>query len=116
MRRMTDPIRFACETARARALKVGGLTLNALEWGEPGRPALCFLHGGSAHAHWFDGVVATFADRYHVLSLDQRGHGASDWAAEPAYATEDFAGDLIGVMDAMGWSRMTVVGHSMGGQ
>jgi pimeloyl-ACP methyl ester carboxylesterase len=94
---------------------VGGLTLNALEWGEPGRPALCFLHGGSAHAHWFDGVVATFADRYHVLSLDQRGHGGSDWAAEPAYATEDFAGDLIGVMDAMGWSRMTVVGHSMGG-
>ncbi|HYR73402.1 MAG TPA: alpha/beta fold hydrolase, partial [Candidatus Acidoferrum sp.] len=88
---MTDPIRFACETARPRALKVGGLTLNALEWGEPGRPALCFLHGGSAHAHWFDGVVATFAGRYHVLSLDQRGHGASEWAPEPAYATEDFA-------------------------
>src|ERR1700674_5558655 len=61
MRRMPDPIYFACETARPRALKVGGLTLNALEWGEPGRPALCFLHGGSAHAHWFDGVVATFA-------------------------------------------------------
>ncbi len=115
MRRMTEPIHFACETARTRALKVGGLTLNALEWGEPGRPALCFLHGGSAHAHWFDGVVATFAGRYHVLSLDQRGHGASEWAPEPAYATEDFAGDLVGVADAMGWARMTVIGHSMGG-
>jgi pimeloyl-ACP methyl ester carboxylesterase len=115
MRRMTDPIRFACETARPRALKVGGLTLSALEWGEPGRPALCFLHGGSAHAHWFDGVVPTFAGRYHVLSLDQRGHGASEWAPEPAYATEDFAGDLVGVADAMAWPRMTVIGHSMGG-
>jgi len=115
MRRMTDPIHFACETARTRALKVGGLTLNALEWGEPGRPALCFLHGGSAHAHWFDGVVATFADRFHVLALDQRGHGASEWAPEPAYATEDFAGDLLGLADAMGWARMTVIGHSMGG-
>jgi pimeloyl-ACP methyl ester carboxylesterase len=115
MRRMTDPIHFACETARTRALKVGGLTLNALEWGEPGRPALCFLHGGSAHAHWFDGVVTTFADRFHVLALDQRGHGASEWAPEPAYATEDFAGDLLGLADAMGWARMTVIGHSMGG-
>jgi pimeloyl-ACP methyl ester carboxylesterase len=112
---MPEPIDFACETARPRALKVGRLTLNALEWGEPGRPALCFLHGGSAHAHWFDGVVPPFVDRYHVLSLDQRGHGASDWAPEPAYATEDFAGDLLGVMEAMGWPRMTVIGHSMGG-
>jgi pimeloyl-ACP methyl ester carboxylesterase len=115
MPRMTNPNRFACETARHRVLPVNGLALSALEWGAAGRPALCFLHGGSAHAHWFDLVVPSFADRYHVLSLDQRGHGASDWAPTPAYATEDFAGDLVGVMDAMSWARMTVVGHSMGG-
>lgn len=112
---MIDPKRFGCETARSRSLQVGGLALHALEWGEPGRPALCFLHGGSAHAHWFDAVVPAFVDRYHVLSLDQRGHGASQWASDPAYATEDFARDLLGVMDALGWRRMTVIGHSMGG-
>ena len=112
---MTDLTRFACETARQRTLPIGGLALHALEWGEPGRPPLCFLHGGSAHAHWFDAVVPGFFDRYHVLSLDQRGHGASQWAAAPAYATEDFARDLVGVMDALGWARMTLVGHSMGG-
>jgi pimeloyl-ACP methyl ester carboxylesterase len=115
MRRMTDPTRFGCGTARRRSLQVRGLALHALEWGEPGRPALCFLHGGSAHAHWFDSVVPAFADRYHVLSLDQRGHGGSDWAPVPAYATEDFADDLLGVMDAMGWARTTLIGHSMGG-
>ncbi len=115
MRRMTNATRFGCETARRRSLQVRGLALHALEWGEPGRPALCFLHGGSAHAHWFDSVVPTFADRYHVLSLDQRGHGGSEWAPVPAYATEDFADDLLGVMDAMGWARMTPIGHSMGG-
>ncbi|HKW91800.1 MAG TPA: alpha/beta hydrolase [Methylomirabilota bacterium] len=112
---MSHPTRLGCETARRRSLDVRGLTLSALEWGEAGRPALCFLHGGSAHAHWFDAVVSAFADRYHVLSLDQRGHGASQWAPGPAYATEDFAADLLGVMDAMGWARMTVIGHSMGG-
>jgi pimeloyl-ACP methyl ester carboxylesterase len=115
MPRMIDPTGFACETARRRTLTVNGLALNALEWGEPGRPALCFLHGGSAHAHWFDAVVPTFVPGYHVVALDQRGHGASEWPPTPAYATEDFAGDLVGVMDALGWARMTVAGHSMGG-
>ena len=115
MPRMTDPARFACETARERTLQVNGLALHALEWGEPGRPALGFLHGGSAHAHWFDAVVPALGDRHHVISLDQRGHGASQWAPGPAYATEDFATDLVGVMDALGWRRMTVIGHSMGG-
>jgi pimeloyl-ACP methyl ester carboxylesterase len=115
MRRMTVPTPFGCETARQRTLQVDGLALHALEWGEPDRPALCFLHGGSAHAHWFDAVVPAFVDRYHVISLDQRGHGASQWAPDPAYATEDFARDLLGVMDALGWDRMTVIGHSMGG-
>ena len=109
------PPRFGCETARARALRINGLRLHLLEWGGPGRPALCFLHGGSAHAHWFDLVTPAFAERFHVVSLDQRGHGESQWAEPPAYATEDFAGDLVGVMDALGWERMTVVGHSMGG-
>ena len=112
---MTASHRFACETARRRTLQVGSLALHALEWGEPGRPALAFLHGGSAHAHWFDAVVPALGERYHVISLDQRGHGASQWAPRPAYATEDFASDLLGVIDALGWRRMTLIGHSMGG-
>ncbi len=106
-----------CVTARRRSLTVNGLKLNALEWGEPGRPALCLLHGGSAHAHWFDAVAPAFADRYHVLSLDQRGHGESAWP-DPAgapYATESFVSDLVGVMDVLGWERMALCGHSMGG-
>ena len=104
-----------CVTARRRSFKVNGLRLSALEWGVPGRPALCFLHGGSAHAHWFDGVAPAFGDRYHVLALDQRGHGESDWPAASAYATPDFVSDLVGVFDALDWRRVALVGHSMGG-
>lgn len=107
--------RFGCASARHRAVSVNGLRLHALEWGEEGRPPLCFLHGGSAHAHWFDLVASAFADRFHVVSLDQRGHGESDWATPPAYATENFAADLLGLMEALGWREMIVVGHSMGG-
>lgn len=110
-----NPLQFACQSSSDRRLAVNGLSLHALEWGRPGAPALCFLHGGSAHSHWFDRVVAPFTSRYHVIALDQRGHGESEWPTPPAYATEDFVTDLLEVMEAMGWARMTVVGHSMGG-
>jgi pimeloyl-ACP methyl ester carboxylesterase len=112
---MTTAGSYACHVARQRTLAVNGLRLHALEWGEPGQPALCLLHGGSAHAHWFDAVVPAFVPRYHVIALDQRGHGESEWAQPAAYATEDFASDLERVMEAIGWSRMALAGHSMGG-
>jgi len=94
---------------------VGELSLSFLEWGTAGRPALCFLHGGSAHAHWFDRVAPAFTDRFHVIALDQRGHGESEWAKPPAYATENFAADLLGFIDALGLGQVAVIGHSMGG-
>lgn len=96
-------------------MRVGHLGLHYLEWSGSPRPPLLFLHGGSAHAHWFDSVAPAFADRHHVVSLDQRGHGESEWARPAAYATEDFAEDLVGVLDALGWRQAIVVGHSMGG-
>ena len=104
-------IPLGCERARSRVVDVNGLRLHFLESGPSGAPPICFLHGGAAHAHWFDAVTPAF----HVVSLDQRGHGESAWAEPPAYGTEDFTGDLVGLMDVLGWARMIVVGHSMGG-
>jgi pimeloyl-ACP methyl ester carboxylesterase len=107
--------RFGCESARTRFIVVGGLRLHFLEWGTIGRPTVCFLHGGSAHAHWFDRVTPAFADRYHLIALDQRGHGESQWAEPPAYGTENFAADLIDFFDSLSLDRVALVGHSMGG-
>jgi len=109
------PQPLGCESALSRFHRVGALRLHYLEWGAPGHPGLLFLHGGSAHAHWFDAVASAFADHFRVVSLDQRGHGESQWPEPPAYQTQDFAGDLLGVMDALGWKEMVLVGHSMGG-
>jgi len=79
-----DPLQVVCRSSSSRFLSVNGLTLHALEWARPGAPGLCFLHGGSAHSHWFDRVIAPFLGRYHVIALDQRGHGASQWPKPPA--------------------------------
>jgi esterase len=94
---------------------VGAITLHLLEWGTPARPTVCLLHGGAAHAHWFDLVGPELAGRFHVVSVDQRGHGESEWARPPAYGTEDFGADLLGLLDALGCERVILAGHSMGG-
>jgi pimeloyl-ACP methyl ester carboxylesterase len=106
---------LGCEGARRRTETINGVRLHFLESGRAGAPGICFLHGGAAHAHWFDALTLAFVDRFQVVALDQRGHGESQWVAPPAYGTEDFVADLLGLMDTLGWARMTVVGHSMGG-
>ena len=114
---------LGCQVARRGAVDVPGVRLAYLEAGSPGRPPVLLLHGGAAHAHWFDAVLPALAARFHVVALDQRGHGESGWPIPPAYATEDFTGDVAALMDHLGWhpawgpdgSRPIVVGHSMGG-
>jgi len=75
---------------------------------------LC-IHGGAAHAHWFDFVADAFTDRYRVLSLDLRGHGDSEWAQDPDYAYLTYADDVAKLIETLGIGPVVLVGHSMGG-
>jgi esterase len=101
--------------ARDRFVTVDGLRLRYRDWGGAGRPLLA-LHGASAHAHWWDPVAPYLRRRVRLLALDWRGHGRSAWPRPPAYASEDFARDLRGVIARLGLERPIVAGHSMGGQ
>ncbi|MEM8645031.1 MAG: alpha/beta fold hydrolase [Pseudomonadota bacterium] len=77
-------------------------------------PDLVLIHGvGSQHGDW-DGVVRALNGRFSILRYDLRGHGASA-APEGPYEIEDFAADLIGLMDEVGFSRPHVAGFSLGG-
>ncbi|MHB8381205.1 MAG: alpha/beta fold hydrolase [Candidatus Binataceae bacterium] len=75
---------------------------------------MLFLHGGSAHAHWWDFVAPAFCDDFHVLALDQRGHGHSEWPADWAYSSEHYRSDLEHVIDSWGLGAPILIGHSMG--
>jgi pimeloyl-ACP methyl ester carboxylesterase len=75
---------------------------------------LC-VHGGAAHAHWFDFVAPGFTPDFHVRSLDLRGHGDSDWADPPAYSFADYASDVAAVVDTLDLRDFVLIGHSMGG-
>ncbi|HEX2500311.1 MAG TPA: alpha/beta hydrolase [Methylomirabilota bacterium] len=99
---------------RDRFVTAGGLRLRYRDWGGSGRPLLA-LHGAAAHAHWWDPVAPYLRRRLRVLALDSRGHGRSAWPRPPAYRSEDFAAEILGVIEALGLEDVVVAGHSMGG-
>jgi len=99
----------------SRYVDVNGVRLHYLDYGGEGkRPLLC-LHGGGAHAHWFDFVASEFTPHFHVLSLDNRGHGDSAWAEPPIYNYEQYVSDLHGFVEKLDLRDPVLMGHSMGG-
>lgn len=99
-----------------RYATVGGLRLHYLDWGGPAKPAMILLHGIARHAHTFDHIATDFSRDYHVIALDMRGHGDSDWSPEGAYLVEDYVRDLEGLVDQLGLQRITLHGNSTGGR
>jgi len=91
-----------------------GLVLNCLDYGGEGRPPMLFIHGGSAHAHWWDFVAPEFVDKFHVLALDQRGHGESQWPRDWQYSSLDYVSDLEVIIDNWQYGPPVLIGHSMG--
>ena len=96
-------------------VQAGKVRLRYIDYGTAGRPAMLCIHGGAAHAHWFDYVAPGFKDDYHVLSLDLRGHGDSEHVDPPQYFYEDYAADVNKAVEALDLKDFVLVGHSMGG-
>lgn len=98
-------------------VEVAGLKLHVQDYGTAGKPAVLCVHGGAAHAHWFDFVAAGFNADYHVRAYDQRGHGDSQWdrSSAPDYSYERYAADLHELTEKLDLRDFILVGHSMGG-
>ena len=95
---------------------VNGMNFHYLEWGDPGPPTLLMLHGGGQQAHSWDFISLPLSEHWHILALDQRGHGDSDWAADGDYSIEAHQSDLDGFIAALGLRDFHLIGHSMGGR
>ncbi len=89
--------------------------LHYLEWNPGGAHTLVLLHGNSANAWWWEPLAALMPSRFHMIAIDQRGHGDSEWVRPAAYSPADYAHDLSRFIAARGLKRAVIVGHSMGG-
>ncbi len=90
-----------------------GVELHLLEWSREGVPLL-LVHGFGNEAHIWDDFAPSVAPYYHVLALDLRGHGDSDWDSEGRYDYPDHVADLEAVVDQLEATRLVLVGHSLG--
>jgi pimeloyl-ACP methyl ester carboxylesterase len=98
-----------------QVVSLNGLRFRYLEWGDKDAPAILLLHGFSSTAVAWRGVGEALADRYRVVALDQRGHGASDWDAQGRYTINDFVSDARAFTQRLNLAPFILVGHSMGG-
>jgi pimeloyl-ACP methyl ester carboxylesterase len=56
----------------SKFVEAGDLKLHYLDYGTAGRTPMLCIHGGAAHAHWFDFIARDFTADYHVQALDLR--------------------------------------------
>ncbi|OAB40978.1 alpha/beta fold hydrolase [Paenibacillus glacialis] len=78
--------------------------------GEP----LVLLHGFCGSSEYWDQVVPLLSERYRCIVPDLRGHGFSD-APMGAYTIEQMADDVVQLLDALELTKVTLLGHSLGG-
>lgn len=80
-----------------------------------GSASYCILlHGFTNDAHVWDGLAGALQAEHHVIALDLRGHGDSDWDPERKYSHWQLAEDLQEFLDSLGSLTIHVVGHSLG--
>src|SRR5438105_2840869 len=99
----------------SKFVEVNGLRLHYLDYGSESKPPLVCVHGLSGNAHNFDAIGNRFASTYHVMSVDVRGRGDSQWGPGEEYTIPVYAGDLRIMLDKLGFARVTLIGTSMGG-
>jgi len=68
------------------------------------------------HAHVWDDLAMDLSHHYHVLALDQRGHGDSEWSKQGFYNVDSHFCDITLFVDTLELNQLNLIGHSMGGR
>ncbi|MEU7161096.1 alpha/beta fold hydrolase [Streptomyces chrestomyceticus] len=97
-----------------RTVEVNGLRLHLAEEGEG--PLVLLLHGFPEFWYAWRHQLSPLAEAgFRVVAPDQRGYGDSDRPSAPeAYSVLHLAGDVVGLVKALGEERAVVVGHDWG--
>jgi pimeloyl-ACP methyl ester carboxylesterase len=79
-----------------------------------GQTPILVVHGLSYFSYDWLGVGESLGREREVILMDMRGFGDSDWSPSGDYSVPSMAQDIIAVLDHAGWTRVVLVGHSMG--
>ncbi len=88
-----------------------GLTLAYADQGDPSGPAVLMLPGPTDSSRSYQPVLDRLPHSVRAIAVSQRGHGESG-KPEAGYRVEDFAADVVPLLDALGIERAVLAGHS----
>ncbi|MFL6706673.1 MAG: alpha/beta fold hydrolase, partial [Massilia sp.] len=99
---------------QTQLLKINGLELFVSSLGEG--PAVLLLHGfPDSHQVWRHQLTALADAGFRAIAPDLRGYGRSRAPADTsAYQLDHLCADVLGILDALGISRVHLVGHDWG--
>lgn len=97
-------------------IELTGVRLRVATAGPEEADPILLLHGWPESKRAFFPIVPFLEDRYRLIMPDQRGFGASDRpTGTDAYRIATLLGDVAGLIEWTGRSRVHVVGHDLGG-
>lgn len=85
------------------------------EYGDTKGVPILLIHGSTidSHSDW-DSVIPALARKHKVFAPDCRGHGRSD-NPRMSYSFKELADDAAAFVQAMGYEKAHIIGHSNGG-
>lgn len=97
------------------SINIQGINIAYQHWNDPSLPPLLALHGWLDNSASFLPLIP-YLKQHHIIAIDFPGHGWSDhFNNDLPYHFVDAAIHLAAFVDAMGWQRFSLLGHSMGG-
>ncbi len=93
---------------------LGDLIANYRIDGPDGAPGLVLLNSLGTDYRIWDGVVAALCGQFRSLRYDARGQGLTDSPPGP-YSIADHSGDLLKLLERLGWQPTVLCGLSIGG-
>ncbi len=120
-----QPVRDSVAAARtelgidleSRRVDVGDVTLHVVLAGPEDGPPVILLHGFPEFWYAWRGPMAVLARAgYRVIVPDQRGYNLSDKPSSvDAYRIDKLAGDISGLVEALGYESAYLAAHDWGG-
>lgn len=90
------------------------LRLHYVDWGNTDKPPLLLVHGGRDHCRSWDWTAEALREDWHIIALDHRGHGDSEWVSDGNYRTMDLVYDVAQLIHQLDLAPVTIVAHSWG--